>query len=78
MTETKKILNNTKGSSEIEEVQVYGMIHRVNYIDKWFFFFYWLCFDTQESDVQAHGKLQAPACSVGHIQGLIFLVILLL
>lgn len=77
MTETKKILNNAKGSSEIEKVQVYGMIHSFNYTEKWFFF-YQLCFETQESDVQAYGKLQALACSVGHFQGLIYLVMLLL
>lgn len=49
---TKKILNIAKGSSEIEKVQVYGIIHTFNYTEKGIFF-YLLLFDTQESDVQA-------------------------
>lgn len=39
MIETKKILNNAKGSSEIEKVQVCGIIHSFNYTQKWLFSF---------------------------------------
>lgn len=73
MIETKKILKNAKGISEIEKVKVYGMIHSFNYTEKWFFFPYQLWFDTK-----TFGKLQALALSLGPIQGLIFLVVLVL
>lgn len=56
------------------------MVHSFNCTDTCYFFYY-LLFGTQMFDIQVSDKLEALACSVGHIQNrkhMIFLVILLL